>query len=386
MISRTMKKKLLCAVSALAFLTAATAAGTRFVEHRITAAAADAGFQIGKVNADLLTGRIALMDVTTPMTTPMGAARLHVGAIAIHAGPALIGPALAAENVTLNDVSVDAGFATYRIPRIDVTASTLNQQQLLGLFDKNATDPLAKRLAGFSASAIAAPQMYIEQTVQGAKSTVVYKDIAARDIVNGKVGSFTVATAAMSGMAADKPLDGTFGPMSVKDFDLVLMLRLYTDKAGPNDTVPRVIYSSFSAEKIAMTGDKGVKIGIDRISGGGFKARPGQTPSSSMSCRRWPRRATSRSCRRPRRPGLAASSSTCSSPSSSADRVGRALDRGPLLQRQAHRRSRQARRGERRRRRRDTARRSRHIGAGRQGLDRPHVALGLFVQAPLLRG
>jgi hypothetical protein len=274
MISTTMKKKLLCAVSALAFLTAATAAGTRFVEHRITAAAAEAGVQIGKVNANLLTGRIALMDVTAPM----GAARLHVGAVAIHAGPALIGPALAAENVTLNDVSVDAGFASYRIPRIDVTASTLNQQQLLGLFDKNATEPLAKRLAGFSASAISAPQMYIEQTVQGAKSTVVYKDIAARDIVNGKVGSFTVAAAAMSGLAADKPLDGTFGPMSVKDFDMVLMLRLYTDKAGPNDTVPRVIYSNFSAEKIAMTGDKGVKIGIDRISGGGFKARPGQTP------------------------------------------------------------------------------------------------------------
>jgi hypothetical protein len=274
MMSATMKKKLLCAVSALAFLTAATAAGTRFVEHRITVAAAEAGVQIGKVNANLLTGRVALMNVTTPM----GAGRLHVGAVAIYAGPALIGPALAAENVTLNDVSVDAGFATYRLPRIDVTASTLNQQQLLALFDKNATEPLAKRLAQFSASAISAPQMYIEQTVQGAKSTVVYKDIAARDIVNGKIGSFTVAAAAMSGMAADKPLDGTFGPMSVKDFDMVLMLRLYTDKAGPDDTVPRVVYSNFSAEKIAMTGDKGVKIGIDRISGGGFKAKPGKTP------------------------------------------------------------------------------------------------------------
>jgi hypothetical protein len=274
MISATMKKKLLCAVSALAFVTAATAAGTRFVEHRVTAAAAEAGIQIGKVDANLLTGRIALKDVTGPV----GSARLHIGAVTIDAGPALIGPALAAENVTLNDVSVEAGFATYRLPRIDVTASSLSQQQLLGLFDKNATEPLAKRLAQFSASALSAPQMYIEQTVQGAKSTIVYKDIAARDIVNGKVGSFTVAGAAMSGLAADKPLDGTFGPMTVKDFDLVLMLRLYTDKAGPDDTVPRPIYSNFSAERIAMTGDKGVKIGIDRIAGGGFKAKPGKTP------------------------------------------------------------------------------------------------------------
>jgi hypothetical protein len=274
MTSRKMKNKLSCAVSALAFVAAATVAGTRFVEHRIATAAAAAGVQIGKVDANLLSGRVALTDVTAAA----GSSRLNVGSLTIHAGPALISAALAAENVTLNDVTLGVDYITYRIPRVDVTASSLSQAQLLALLDKNATEPLAKRLAQFSASAISAPQMFIEQTVGGDKSTIVYKDIAARDIVNGKIGSFTVSGAAMSGMAANKPVDGTFGPMSVKDFDLVLTMRLYTDKAGPNDTVPRVIYSSFSAEKMAITGDKGVKVGIDRISGGGFKARPGQTP------------------------------------------------------------------------------------------------------------
>ncbi len=274
MTSRKMKNKLLCAVSALAFVAAATVAGTRFVEHRIATAAAAAGVQIGKVDANLLTGRVALTDVTAAA----GSGRLNVGSLTVNAGPALISAALAAENVTLNDVTLGVDYITYRIPRVDVTASSLSQAQLLALLDKNATEPLAKRLAQFSASAISAPQMFIEQTVGGDKSTIVYKDIAARDIVNGKIGSFTVSGAAMSGMAANKPVDGTFGPMSVKDFDLVLTLRLYTDKAGPNDTVPRVIYSSFSAEKMAITGDKGVKVGIDRVSGGGFKARPGQTP------------------------------------------------------------------------------------------------------------
>jgi hypothetical protein len=246
MTSRKMKNKLLCAVSALAFVAAATVAGTRFVEHRIATAAAAAGVQIGKVDANLLTGRVALTDVTAAA----GSGRLNVGSLTIHAGPALISAALAAENVTLNDVTLGVDYITYRIPRVDVTASSLSQAQLLALLDKNATEPLAKRLAQFSASAISAPQMFIEQTVGGDKSTIVY----------------------------NKPVDGTFGPMSVKDFDLVLTMRLYTDKAGPNDTVPRVIYSSFSAEKMAITGDKGVKVGIDRISGGGFKARPGQTP------------------------------------------------------------------------------------------------------------
>ena len=87
--------------------------------------------------------------------------RLHVGAIRTDRGllgiaaaqvPTLqqgLGRALqgigAGETVTLDDVTLDLGFATYRMPKVEVAGSSLSRAELMGLFDKNASEPLAAR-------------------------------------------------------------------------------------------------------------------------------------------------------------------------------------------------------------------------------------------------
>src|SRR6202007_504387 len=98
-------------------------------------------------------------------------------------------------------------------------------------FDKASSEPLAKRFAQLSATSATAPELIIEQTLQGAKQTITYKQVTARDISAGKVKSFGVAGATMAMAGGPTPISGTFGPMSVSDLDMVLMLRLYTDKA-----------------------------------------------------------------------------------------------------------------------------------------------------------
>ena len=99
--------------------------------------------------------------------------RLHIGAIRTDRGllgiaaaqvPTLqqgLGRALqgigAGETVTLDDVTLDLGFATYRMAKVEVAGSSLSRAELMSLFDKNASEPLAARVGRLSAERSASP-------------------------------------------------------------------------------------------------------------------------------------------------------------------------------------------------------------------------------------
>src|SRR4029077_18804743 len=94
------KKALLSAASALALLCAVPLGATRWVEHRVARSFVEAGASIGAVEADLLTGRITLRDIGAPV----GGGYARIGSTTLDSSFGLVAPALAAENVTLNDV------------------------------------------------------------------------------------------------------------------------------------------------------------------------------------------------------------------------------------------------------------------------------------------
>ena len=120
--------------------------------------------------------------------------RLHIGAIRTDRGllgiaaaqvPTLqqgLGRALqgigAGETVTLDDVTLDLGFATYRMPKVEVSGSSLSRAELMGLFDKNASEPLAARVGRLSAKEIRVPELVIEQTFANQRQTTRYRNIS----------------------------------------------------------------------------------------------------------------------------------------------------------------------------------------------------------------
>ena len=101
--------------------------------------------------------------------------RLHIGAIRTDRGllgiaaaqvPTLqqgLGRALqgigAGETVTLDDVTLDLGFAIYRMAKVEVSGSSLSRAELMSLFDKNASEPLAARVGRLSAKEIRVPEL-----------------------------------------------------------------------------------------------------------------------------------------------------------------------------------------------------------------------------------
>ncbi len=68
----------------------------------------------------------------------------------------------AAENVTLRDVTFQIGQTSYRAPQVEFIGANLNEQQLGALFDARASEPLDKRLAELSATAVNIPELVAE--------------------------------------------------------------------------------------------------------------------------------------------------------------------------------------------------------------------------------
>src|SRR5215211_1251753 len=123
----------------------------------------------------------------TNVNVSLGAAgSIRVGAIH-QPGPGPWGAAFAAGGaVTLNDVTIDLAGVTYSFPAAAFTGLNVSQSELAALFDKNATEPLGARLARLSAKDITIPELTVSQRVGSESRRTVYRDVTARDIVNGR--------------------------------------------------------------------------------------------------------------------------------------------------------------------------------------------------------
>jgi hypothetical protein len=73
-------------------------------------------------------------------------------------------------------------------------------------------------------------------------------------------------------------LEGTVGPTTAGDIDLVALAKIYTEPAGPEDKDLKTAYGFFSSENMVLKADGDVSVTIGRISARDFKARPTATP------------------------------------------------------------------------------------------------------------
>ncbi|MBX3537821.1 MAG: hypothetical protein KF735_09295 [Chelatococcus sp.] len=308
--ARPRSKAVLLSAVSLAALAGVGAFGAKVTTERsLTAAATRAGASIGGVEANPIDGRIVLRDLHLAGTN----ATVTIGRVSTTGGPALITPALAAEDVTLENVTLIFGPFRYIIPRMTVVGSNLDRAGIEALFAANASDTLANRLTKLSASSLTIPELKFEQNLTfgevTTRSTGNYVNLVARDIINGRAailiadgGSYsttvrteapkpTPGAAPQGNSGSDAPAKaatqdgtttGTYGAFSVADIDFAFLTRLYTEGAGTGANPPVQVYGPFKMVDMAMTEANGTKINIAEIFGDGFVARLGKKPLLSL--------------------------------------------------------------------------------------------------------
>jgi hypothetical protein len=231
--------------------------------HAAVAAAVTAVVAVAGLSGPSLRGaRLALGD----------AARLDIGSITANA--TWLGVALAQSgNITLENVTLELGAITYRLPRIGFSDVSLSRAELTALFEGPAGEALAPRLARLTAREVRIPELRIEQAFGGVRQVTIYRDVVARDVVNGRVAALASAGATLETEGSGSARGGS-GPLTVENLDLAHAATLFGQKADARTAEKKTVYTSFSLDDVRMSDAKGAEIRIARLSGKDFRARP----------------------------------------------------------------------------------------------------------------
>lgn len=222
-----------------------------------------------RISADPVLGRITVTDLKGPA--------LSIGRVVLKGGPSIVPPAFAAQDVTLQDVTIAMGAMAIQAPSISLSASSLTRDELQALIAGTGSDKPDMMLARISASSVRMPELqFIQQTPQG-KATTTYRDVTLDSVAAGKIARIAGASGMLSMAAPEGTISGTFGPWSGEELDVPAMVRMFTAAAQPGET-PKTLYRSFEMTKIAMDMPKGAKVFYDRLVARDIKGRPGQRP------------------------------------------------------------------------------------------------------------
>jgi hypothetical protein len=176
------------------------------------------------------------------------------------------------ETVTLDDVKLDLGFATYRMPKVEVVGSSLSRAELMGLFDKDAAD-LAGRLSRLSAKQVRVPELVVEQTLGGQRQVTRYRAIAVDGVTQGRVAAASSEGANFEVKGGPGAATGTMGRLTLTDLDLAEAARVYAERAAAPAPM-RKLYGGFAIENLAVATEEGGQFRVARIAAKDFSARP----------------------------------------------------------------------------------------------------------------
>lgn len=178
----------------------------------------------------------------------------------------------AESNIALDNLTFALGSATYRIPHLEFTGSTLTAAELADLFkgDEKAVDG---RLARLSAKSLVIPTMTAESTSAGGTERRQYRDLRAEDIRAGRIGVVRTAGLEQTVETANGGSVERWGATLAKGVDLrqlahiALAVRVDPQEAlkplAEEESVESVTFEdkaerlTVTTGRIAMTGVKG---------------------------------------------------------------------------------------------------------------------------------
>jgi hypothetical protein len=186
-------------------------------------------------------------------------------------------------SAAIDNVTIDAGFALYRIRRIEVFGSTLTAADLRQLFDANDPKRLPDRLRAITADRIIAPEIVAELKAATPGQTVTYHNLVLSGVNAGRVSDASAQSISMA-LSDDKSgkISGDFGALAAHNIDLVLAGRIAAGSRNA-DEQKALLYESFSLDGGGFVAPKeNFEITFGHVSGANIKARPFSTPLASL--------------------------------------------------------------------------------------------------------
>jgi len=180
-----------------------------------------------------------------------------------------------AETLTVTDIEwPESPLYSVTIPSIEIVDGNLDEAAVRAMFsgEPQAFAPLAT----LDAASVSIPEITISATAEGEESglvTYTYRNLKFTDVADGVAGSGEVGTTEFSSIPA---LTGTFGLMTVKDFDIGGLLGFYglAGTPGTGDEELKQIYSDFTMEGGTLGAEGLFSCTLGGAEAGGFSARP----------------------------------------------------------------------------------------------------------------
>ncbi|MBZ7925103.1 hypothetical protein LAC81_30660 [Ensifer adhaerens] len=265
------RKALWAAVAVIAIAAAGVVGGKFMLERTVDRFIADRGGKAGSVKADFL-GRVHLRDVTLPFANGTS-----VKVAAIDGRPKIF---FLSGKLDVKGLELDIAAGKFTVPQATIEEPDFFAGALSKAGDKGELTTL-KRIERFAAKHISAPEATVSQDVAGTEQKTVYRDLALEDIAGGRVARYSASGASFA-FAMDVPdgegatkreqMNGSIGAVVGENFDAAYMVRIYTEKAGPDDKEPKPLYGPMSAKNLSFSDGK-AQFGYDEVRSKGFSAR-----------------------------------------------------------------------------------------------------------------
>jgi len=196
--------------------------------------------------------------------------------------------ASAVQDVTLSDVVLAFGTTRLEAPRLTVSGTHLSKDEIAAILRTDSPEPWAARLGRLNAASLTIPELrFVHAPKDGARQSVVYRDVAARDVRAGRIAELAAAGAAiaMTGVpGAPAEGTGTYGRIAARDLDLAALARLYggtgerpadpKGAAAPALGPAQIVYSAFSVDDVIYTDGSGTTARLARLEGRDVGGRP----------------------------------------------------------------------------------------------------------------
>ncbi len=183
--------------------------------------------------------------------------------------------AQAQENVTVENLVIDTGFGTIKIPKLEAEGSSVPAADIQGLLTSTDWSTVAAKISGISATRWRIPEVIFEQKLGQVNQTITYRDVVLEEISGGRITRMNLAGADIASDLLDgQKMTGHMGAMSATGVNLAAAFEVMTTTSSDPNAPLVPLYDSFAAEGYEISMGDFVQIKVGVMAGRDFRMRP----------------------------------------------------------------------------------------------------------------
>lgn len=191
--------------------------------------------------------------------------------------------AQSAAPVVVENVSLDFGFGVMRIPRMEAIGANMSADEFRALLTAKDGAPAHERLRAFSAAAISAPTVELEQMFATSRQTQTYRDVHFEGVRDGRIERIVSLSGAISGAMDEEPFTGSQGVLTVTGVNVAGLTQIVTTGASA-DGAAATLYESFTLDQYGYNTPK-FDMAMRDLSGRGVRLSPTREPIAQTLAR-----------------------------------------------------------------------------------------------------